>query len=378
MSVAVSVWEDLGIEPTSDLRTLRAAYEGLRDRLSPETDSESSLRLRFAYETASLWCAVGLPPLASLGSGPVEVLESFATLATRYDPQAPFHQFYRAGAEAIRLLLDSSRFSGAVRDGIQSCHDEVETLATSVERGDATEEQTRALLELLRHPALANHEVSREVELILPFLLARSRASLETVDLAIRHFGWRRRALKTSALHAMFVSDVLVAVAGAELLSRFREEASGWLRSWPREISPLVCEVLTGAYRPSLFLYARCIEPVWFLLQQKWNELTSLPDWYLLLALDPRTHQYWRARMSEPPSRLVSLARSLQIPVLLAGALVGIGIAVSILAPQPAGSAWTFVLGFMTIPFVVWSTTLGAHLLFFGLLWVAARRSGEC
>jgi hypothetical protein len=200
----MNVWDRLGIEPTGDLLAIRTAYDRRVEESSEEPAPSEDLRR--ARDTALLWTVSGFPPdcLSEPHSEGLE--EAFARAADEGNAQMSAEPHATALA---RKFLAPDGFAEARRSEALSLKPHVESFATSLDRQAPAEEQQRWLREIDEACSSKDTAVYRDIQLLLPLMLARSAPADETIELALDTFLSGGVSGGLNELHKGYVASIL-------------------------------------------------------------------------------------------------------------------------------------------------------------------------
>jgi len=235
----MSIWQELGIEPTANRGEIRRAYAKRLKDVHPEEDPEGFQRLREAYEQALEAC--DRPSVApNVRSAPEQI------------------------DQADKPADGRDQSSGSDDPGLAFLDEFIGRLLQDLARGDE-DSAIVGLREALGHPALVNLELRNILqERVLHTIGALPTTPQNFAEAAVEIFGWHEQIAQLSPYCQATVRNLLNLPEERERLARLVTQSRHWRRSFLFDRRPLAAALLLGPYRPRLFaILARDSMTLW-------------------------------------------------------------------------------------------------------------------
>jgi hypothetical protein len=261
------IWEELGIEATEDVRTIRRAYATRLRRVDREGDPDGFQRLREAYEAALEW---------SEGDGmalPTDPDPSDIADTASHDDSAPI--------EGDRYEAEDEPWDGLLAQ-----------VLAAVESGDGSTAADR-LRNALNSPLLETLDDRHRFEIrLLDSMPPFASGQDAFVTAAVEAFRWQDSVEHLPPYHSAMAAD-LVSRRDDELVYRFLKAYSRfrWL-TYILSKQALATSVLTGPFRPTWFKWLAANRHA---CEHITEMLSSFIDEHpgLVQRLDHRTVDWW-------------------------------------------------------------------------------------
>lgn len=260
----MTVWDELGIEPTGDRREIRRAYARLLREVHPEDDPDGFQRLREAYEAALEQAGEPGDDRAEQASGGHEPAESLSD----------------GDRAALEDLL------GDVAEDLSS--DDDPAAAVNLER-------------VLKAPLLDGLEQRLYFERrLLDDIASRDRLPRSLASATIKGFRWDE-GLDHLPPGNQETANRLLDIREIEArLARLRRDAHRWWRRALFDDLPMASALLLCPYRPWLFRILATEKWVFEAISGLLQELREYYPDILEHKLDPRTVAWWLDAIDRP------------------------------------------------------------------------------
>ncbi len=313
----MDIWCELGIEPTGDKRTIRRAYATRLKAAHPEDDPDGFQRLRAAYEEALA--------LVEHEDGGIPVL------VTRARAEADADSLGTPPNEAANKTEDWTAFDALLA-----------SVTIPLKKGQAGPAEA-ALEAALRAPLLVNIELRRLFE---TRLLARLAEYWPLPDsfaaAAVEAFRWDEDLRHLPPEYQFLARELIAVPEGRQRVAELRGLARRWLPRYVFDKKPLAAALLTGPFRPWLFMLAALNLDIHRAVAGLLSELRAFYPEVLASELEPRTVAHWLRVIDAPPGRAAAALHWVYAHRFAALTVLGtpLGIALGLAGMDRMNSIW--------------------------------------